>query len=186
MTALEAALLAIAGQLESARIPYAVIGGIANAVWGEPRATLDIDVSVWVEEDVIATVLRHLAGRFTVLAAAPADFIRETRVLPLETGSGVRIDVIFGMLPFEQAAIHRSVWRTMAGKRIRVCTAEDLILYKIVSDRDRDQRDARGIVRRRGSDLDRAYLDPRVQDLSVALDRPEIWSSYQGWLQEPG
>ncbi len=105
MTALEAALIAIAEQLEAAGVPHAVIGGIANAMWGEPRATLDLDVSVWVEDDAIESVVQHLARHFRVLPEVPAQFIRETRVLPLETDACVRIDVIFGLLPFEQAEI---------------------------------------------------------------------------------
>jgi hypothetical protein len=185
MTALEAALVAIAGQLEAAGVPHAVIGGIANAVWGEPRATLDVDVSVWVEDDAIDPLLARLAGHFVLLPRTPADFVRETRVLPLETGAGIRIDLIFGLLPFERAAIERSVIKTIAGRPIRVCTAEDLVLYKIVSDREQDRRDVIAILHRRGSDLDRAYLDPRVHELSVVLDRPDIGSSYEAWFQRP-
>lgn len=182
MTAQEAALIAIVAQIESLQIPYTIIGGMANAVWGEPRATLDIDITVWVNDGDIETVLAHLADHFIILPETPADFIRQTRVLPIETEAGVRIDVIFGMLPFEQAAIERSVSRTVAGKPIRFCTAEDLILYKIISDRERDLKDVEGIMRLRGPDLDRDYLDPRVQELADILERPDIWSRYQGWL----
>lgn len=184
MTDQEAALIAIAESLRSLGIPYTVIGGLANAIWGEPRATLDIDITVWVDEEAIETIPGHLADRFTLLPDDPVDFVRQTRVLPLETEAGVRIDVIFGMLPFEQAAIERSVSRTIAGEPIHFCTAEDLILYKIISDREQDLRDVRGILRRRGTELDRAYLDPRVQELAEALERPDIWSSYQRWLHE--
>jgi hypothetical protein len=35
-------------------------------------------------------------------------FVRDTRVLPVETEDGVRIDIIFGMLPFEEEAIRRA------------------------------------------------------------------------------
>ena len=35
--------MSIADVLSGIGIPYMVIGGMANAVWGEPRATLDID-----------------------------------------------------------------------------------------------------------------------------------------------
>ena len=96
------------------------------------------------------------------------------RVLPLETAAGVRLDVIFGMLPFEQAAIARSVSRTGAGKPIRFCMAEALILYKIISEREQNLRDVRGLLRRRGAALDQAYLDPRVQELAEAPEQPDI------------
>ena len=44
MTDQEAALIAIVERLLAVQIPYTVIGGMANAVWGEPRATLNIDI----------------------------------------------------------------------------------------------------------------------------------------------
>ena len=78
---------------------------------------------------------------------------------------------------------HEGVERSVAGKAIRFCTAEDLILYKIISDRERDLRDVEGIMRRRGPELDRAYLDPRVQELADILEQPDIMSRYQDWLQ---
>jgi hypothetical protein len=42
MTALDRAIDAITRVLDSLHIDYAVVGGIANAVWGEPRATIDV------------------------------------------------------------------------------------------------------------------------------------------------
>ncbi len=186
MTDQEAALVAIAERLEALQIPYIVIGGMANAVWGEPRATLDVDVTVWVDDQEIPASPERLSDLFTILPEHPADFIRQTRVLPIETQEGVRIDMIFGMLPFELTAIQRGISRLVAGKPILFCTAEDLILHKIISHRDQDLQDVRAILRRRGLDLDRDYLEPRIQDLSDALERPDIRANYENWLHEGG
>jgi hypothetical protein len=182
MTDQEAALVAIAERLETLQIPYIVIGGMANAVWGEPRATLDVDVTVWVDDQEIPAIPERLSDLFTILPENPVDFIRQTRVLPIETHSEVRIDLIFGMLPFELTAIQRGISRPVAGKPIQFCTAEDLILHKIISHRDQDLQDVRAILRRRSSDLDRDYLEPRIRDLSDTLERPDIWTNYQNWL----
>jgi hypothetical protein len=179
MTDQEAALVSIAEQLEALEIPYMVIGGMANAIWGEPRATLDVDVTVWVDEERIDVLTEQLAEQFTILPKNPAKFIRQTRVLPMDTEAGVRIDMIFGIIPFEHDAIRRSVRRKVAGRSIHFCTAEDLIIHKIISEREQDQRDWQAILRLRSSDLDRQYLDPRIRELSDALERPEIWSVYQ-------
>ena len=48
MTVLEHALTNLAEFLKDQKIPYMVIGGFANIIWGEPRATIDIDVTIWV------------------------------------------------------------------------------------------------------------------------------------------
>ena len=36
--------------LERSGYRYAVIGGVANTLWGIPRATLDVDIKVLIEE----------------------------------------------------------------------------------------------------------------------------------------
>ena len=184
MTSQEAALVTVADRLERFRVPYTIIGGMANAIWGEPRATLDIDVAVWVDEGEITSLLARLADDYKILAKDAVDFIHQTRVLPLESEGGIRIDMIFGMLPFEQAAIERSVIRHVSNKPVRFCSAEDLILYKIVSDRPQDLNDVRAIVGRSGNALDRNYLDPRIQELSETLERSEIWANYESWIGE--
>ena len=55
MTPLDRAVHDIAFTLDSLHIGYAIIGGIANAIWGEPRATIDVDVTVSVDEQALKT-----------------------------------------------------------------------------------------------------------------------------------
>jgi hypothetical protein len=98
MTAQEEALSELCATLDEVHLPYMLVGGQANAIWGEPRATLDIDVTVWADEQ--AGAVSTLAAHFRALVDDPSGFVRDTRVLPLESRGGVRIDVIFGMLPF--------------------------------------------------------------------------------------
>lgn len=181
MTSQEAALADLTRVLNDARVPYMVIGGLANIIWGEPRATIDIDVTVWVLEPRIPEVADILEHNFTLLVENPCAFIRDTRVLPLQSPGGVRIDVIFGLLPFEEEAIMRAATIEVGGVAVRFCTAEDLILMKIISDRERDLADARAIVRRRLAQLDRGYLEPRIHELSRTLDKPEIEARWHLW-----
>ena len=42
----------------------------------------------------------------------------------METKQGFRVDVIFGALPFEQAAIRRARVMSVAGQEVRICTPE--------------------------------------------------------------
>jgi len=184
MTDLEQALADVAGHLEAASLPYMVIGGLANAVWGLPRATLDVDVTVWVPDAMIDAVVNRLAEVFRSLVDGPVEFVRRHRVLPLAHPNGVRLDVIFGLLPFEEAAIRRAVPLEVGGRQVQFCTAEDLILHKVVSERPRDRQDAEEVVRRRAAELDREYLDPRVRELADLLQRPAIWDDYQAWLAD--
>jgi hypothetical protein len=185
MNAQENALAGVARVCDRLSLPYMVIGGMANAVWGVPRATLDVDVSVWVESSEISERIDALGQAFTILVPDPEAFVRETHVLPLKDARGVRIDVIFAMLPYEQQAIRRAVQRDVLDTKVSFCTAEDLVLHKIISDRPRDIDDVRQVLARQSATIDRSYLDPRVKELADVLEQPEIWHRYQSNLAAP-
>ena len=174
MNALEQAVGSLARFLEEQHVPYMVIGGIANLVWGEPRSTLDVDASVLVEEATWPEFMKALRRSFHVIPKNPLGFLRDTHVLPVETAEGVRIDLLWARLPYEHKAIARATMEEVAGCRVRVCRPEDLIIHKIVSDRSKDREDVRAIVRHQGSRLDRRYLNQAIRDLSRALDQPEL------------
>lgn len=184
MTSQEETLASLARLLEDAQIDYMIIGGLANAVWGEPRATLDIDVTVSADTVDASRIATLLETEFRVLVSDPPSFVEETRVLPLQSHTGVRVDLIFGLLPFEREAVARARSVEVAGREIRFCTPEDLILLKIISQREKDQADVQGILRHRFRELDLGYLEPRIGELSELLSRPEIWQNWSGWKAE--
>jgi len=179
----ESALVQVARLLEDGGVPYMIIGGMANAIWGVPRATLDVDVTVWTGSSDPTALIALFDGPFRIRPADPVSFVLDTRVLPVETLEGVRVDVVLGLLPFEEEAIRRSVLREVGDWHARFCTAEDLVLLKILSERPRDLDDVRAIIGRQAAFLDRAYLDPRVRELSDLLERPEIEQNYRQWLE---
>ena len=80
MTPLDHAVRDITRALESLRIAYAVVGGIANAIWSEPRATIDVGVTVAVDEDDLLTTVPAIARSFRVPVPDPVAFVRQTRV----------------------------------------------------------------------------------------------------------
>ncbi len=174
MTELEEALGELASALESLGVPYALIGGLAVSVWGEARATLDVDLAVWVEAAEIGATVDALCRRFQSVSRDPADFVRATRVLPLTTSRSVRADIVFGLLPAERDIVQRATLMDVAGTSVRVASVEDLILMKLVSERERDLEDARRLLHRFGEKIDRGYLEPRINDLAESLARPEI------------
>ena len=186
MSRLERAIVEIARFLERGRIPYMIIGGVANAVWGVPRTTLDVDLTVWVDEGQCETTIRQIVEKFPARTNDPVKFVKDTRVLPIETGDGVQIDVIFGQLPYEQEAIARSARQNIGGVEVRVCRPEDLILHKLVSERPRDREDVRGIVQQQHRQLDRRYLDPKVAQLAEGLNRPDMRAWYEQCVKDAG
>ncbi|MBI4597311.1 MAG: nucleotidyltransferase [Candidatus Omnitrophica bacterium] len=176
MTALERALALIARFLDEHRIPYMIIGGIANLVWGEPRSTLDVDASLLVEETQWPSLMKELRSIVRIIPRNPIAFLKDTHVLPVETSDGVRIDLIWATLPYEHQAIARATIEEVTGQRIRVrvCRPEDLVIHKVLSARPKDQEDVRAIIHQQRARLDRPYVNRIVGELAKALDRPEM------------
>jgi predicted nucleotidyltransferase len=176
---LEAAVARVTGILNEEGIPYMVIGGVANLLWGVARTTTDLDVTVDVEAVGTESFLpvAHRCG--LPLLADPAVFAEERRVLPIRTADGTRVDFILATLPFEFEAIRRSSTATMAHTEFRVCTAEDLIILKAASERPRDHDDVVGVLRRQKDRLDLARLDSVVEGLATDLAEPEIATRYR-------
>ena len=182
VTELESVLTDLAQRLHLEGVPYMVIGGLANAVWGSPRSTIDINITLVLDPSEVKRLLDALGPAYRSRTGDPEGFTVRTRVLPLRHAGGVQIDLIFALLPFEEEAVRRAVEVAIAGVPVRVCTPEDLVLHKIVSKRDRDRQDVEEILRRRRASFDRSYLDPRVHELAILLEQPEIEHLYVGLI----
>jgi len=178
MTELEAALVEIAAFLDESGLRYMLIGGLAVALWGEPRATLDVDVSVWVEPGRFEAAIRSVAAEFRTAPDALALAAR-TRVLPVLTAQGSRVDLVFAVLPEELAMIARAHRKAIGAVEIPIVSVEDLIWMKLISERSKDREDARRLLRRFRGTLDRAYLEPRLREISEALSRDDILETYR-------
>lgn len=160
-------------------VPYMLVGGLANLVWGEPRSTMDVDITFSLHEEGLEEFLGHVNTIVDNRVSSPLKFLKDNRVLPVcEKRTGVNVDLILATLPYETAAIERAKCTKWGNQRFRVCTAEDLIIHKIISMREKDFTDVRQIIRRNASTLDRKYLDPKVKELSEAFARPDMLKGY--------
>jgi len=168
MPELDDALVKLSSWLTENEIRHMVIGGFAVTVWGEPRFTRDLDVTVSVPSDKFAHTIDLICARFHSLSGDPRRFVTETRVLPIMV-EAVPVDLIFAALPYEEEAIARARPIHLKQGSVPVCSPEDLILHKIVSQRPRDHEDIEGVFRYRYAELDYGYLDPRVEELAGAL-----------------
>lgn len=65
-------LVALIDALESAQIEYAVCGGLAMAIWGHPRATVDIDLLI--ERESLGAVENVAAALGYTFKANPMTF----------------------------------------------------------------------------------------------------------------
>lgn len=70
--------------------------------------------------------------------------------------------------------------------RVRICSPEDLIIHKIISDRPRDWEDVRGIINLLGSKLDQTYLRPKIKELTKTLEKPDLLKFYKSCFHKHG
>jgi len=159
-----------------------LIGGVANVFFGVPRATVDVDITIKVDESHLGSFVNDLVLTFKPYPPDPVSFVKETRVLPVKTSSGIRVDIIFGQLPYEDDAIARAHNKQVGKEQVKVCSPEDLIIHKIISERAKDREDVEGIINTQRDRLDRAYLDPIVKQLSEELCQSDILEFYRKCL----
>ena len=157
------------------QFPFAFIGGVAVQRWGEPRVTIDVDLTVYVgfgnEERFIETFL----GRFAARISGAAEFALTRRVLLVQSDNGIDLDVALGGLPFEQKLIERaSDAEYLPEVFLHTCSAEDLIVLKAFADREKDWLDIRGVLDRQGPKLDWGYVLTELHPLVEFKEAPQI------------
>lgn len=154
---------------------YCFIGGLAVLRWGEPRETVDVDLSLltgFTNEDAFVSVL---LGAFAPRIPDAAAFAQANRVLLLRADSGVGLDIALAGLPFEALVIERSSVFTYPQEiGLRTCSAEDLIVLKAFADRPKDWMDIEGIVIRQSPSLDWTYVRDQLAPLAELKDAPEL------------
>lgn len=103
------------------------------------------------------------------------DFARKNRVVLLRhISSGANIDISYGILPFEEQLVERSINREVAGLVIPLPTPEDLVILKAVAHRPKDLFDIQEIIKS-NPELDRKHIENWLRQFAEALELPEIW-----------
>jgi hypothetical protein len=156
-----------------------VIGGIAIAAWGEPRLTRDVDLKILLSRDDADLLLSILAERYKMLIPNPGESLRKQALVFIQDDLGTRLDLMLADTPYDGLAIQRGrEVKIQPGIRIRVCSPEDLIIYKLISTRLRDHEDAESVIQRQGFSLDEKYIIHWLQQFEEAFDNFTLVNEY--------
>jgi hypothetical protein len=159
---------------ERQRWRFCFIGALAVQRWGEPRLTLDVDLTVLSGFGAEEHYVDALLERFRARREDVRDFALQHRVVLLESENRVPLDVALGAMPFEECAVARSSSFTVSGgASIRTCSAEDLVVFKVFAGRDKDWLDVEGIVLRQSDRLDEALIWNELGPLLELKQAPE-------------
>lgn len=174
-----AVLLAVAESLRQARIECAVYGGLALAVYGQPRETKDADLAiVGVEAQTGAAALQR-AGLDTLVAfdRTPFGGLLVSRLTIVgEDPSGLNTaDLVEPRSErFAVQALERAMEGTLRGVTVSVLTPEDFVLYKLLSTRERDLEDAVTVVRELAERIDLSYVRSEARTLATEIADHDI------------
>ncbi|MDQ3247585.1 MAG: nucleotidyltransferase, partial [Chloroflexota bacterium] len=116
--------------LKREKIPFVVIGGLANSVIGEPRSTRDVDLKVYLEgrtgQEFAALVVKELAPAELLPAGSPL-------IVSVITSPNVIIDFLIAIPGYEDEVLVRAPIVRIGNLQVPVCTPEDFIIYKVVA-----------------------------------------------------
>lgn len=154
---------------------FCFIGGIALQRWGEPRVTVDVDVTLLTGFGKEGEFIRSLLAAYPSRISCAAAFAQENRVLLLKSASGVALDIALGGLPFEEEACERATsFEFLPGVSLLTCSAEDLIIMKAFANRPKDWSDLKSVILKQQGKVDKAYILERLTPLAEIKAAPEI------------
>lgn len=173
----------LAAALRAVGAQWYVFGAQAALVWGRPRLTTDVDVTVKCSTSTDHLVRTLESRGFTLRIDATETFIRTTRVVPLEhRASRLALDVVLAGPGLEDLFLERAVSIDVAGTVIPFISPEDLIVTKLLAGREKDIEDVRGVLSERGSALDVNQIRTTVAMLEDALGQSDLMPVFDAEL----
>ena len=159
--------------LERHRIPHAFGGAIAVDYYRVPRATIDIDLNLFVPPADLDAVVAALAEEFAI----PNTEALEEEVADREQGmthwGETRIDLFFAASEFHASMKKRARVVDYLGTSIPILSAEDIVTIKAVFDRAQDWADIEAVCKLTGSELDLEYVTGWLSEM-IGSDDPRI------------
>lgn len=169
----------VADVLDRHGLPYAIGGAIALGFYAPPRATVDVDVNVFVSP---TDELDDLLAALTDAGFVPDGDQGRLRQSAVEEGQfrgaieGLRVDVFVPAIPFYGLMQGRRREVVLLGRPLWILGPEDLAVLKLMFFRRKDLADVEAIFRDQGASLDRDRVrrelielvgeeDPRVEAL---------------------
>ncbi len=177
----------VASLLSEAEVPYAVIGSVAVAAHGKPRATADVDVLVRLEPAAVPGFLDRIERKGLKLRSRSAieRKLRESKPAKVVWDRRFSFDLRRGSYSLDESAIERAEnTASVSGIVLRLARAEELIVYKLARFELLDQGDILSILESKGNALDWALLRRLARKLSEEARMPGILerlAEIEGW-----
>ncbi|MBI2378999.1 MAG: nucleotidyltransferase [Deltaproteobacteria bacterium] len=179
-------LASLAKVLRAHEIRWYLFGAQAAVLYGSPRMTMDVDVTIAVPPQGIQPLVDALleAG-FDSRAENLGAFLAKTRVLPLfHRRTRMPLDLVIARDALELAFLDRAQRVDIGRLKVPVITVEDLVIAKLFAPRPRDLEDVRAVLATQSATIDLRYVRTLLGQLDEE-DRAELLSTLERLLQDP-
>jgi hypothetical protein len=156
--------LDLARALGGAGISYAIGGALAFGYWAVPRATVDVDVNVFVSDTELDGLVACLARAGIDADAEVARRQSESAGLIVVRWRGLRVDLFTPSIPFSREAERTRVEIEVHGERFWLLSSESIAVFKLLFYRPKDIADLAQLVALR-SELDAPYVRRWIVDM---------------------
>lgn len=166
----------LAGTLDALGIRYVVAGSVASTLHGRPRSTLDVDFVLQLEPGRAADLERALEPEFWVSPGCIVEAAQlHSQCNAIHRRLFVKADLyVRPPTGIYVSEIERAVSLDLGeGRSVRVASAEDTVLQKLVWYRagdevsERQWLDVLGVLKHKGAAIDRGYLDRWARELGL-------------------
>lgn len=151
-------------------VKIALMGGIATSLYARPRATYDIDGTIYLRPENTERFLSSLdkAG-FAYDKNEPIKFIHGLPFITLLYQNKIYVDLFIAKNKFQREVLDRTRKINFYRMKIDVVSPEDLILIKLQTGRERDTEDVRELIQENFKKLDIRYLKRWAEHLGLSV-----------------
>ena len=162
------------GVLDRLQLRRSYGGAIAYNYYGPPRLTVDVDVLVLIPDVKAPALVEAFAAEGClhgdrdprpIELRAVLDDLRARAHVAVFQCRGIRTEIFVPWHPFHHRVLERSPERALEGRRIRIHSAEDLIIFKKIFDRPKDIADIKAILLSQKGKTDLGRLMSDAEDL---------------------
>lgn len=168
-------LTRLAFALEDAGVAYMLTGSWASSIYGEPRATHDVDLVVDTDRSAVDAIRRAFpADEYAFDEVAATNAIRSGGMFQLwRFASGDSADLwVRGDDVFSTSALSRRRRHRIGELDVYICSPEDLIIQKLrwaelSGGSEKQMNDVRGVYELQFKILDLVYIEQWITQLGL-------------------
>lgn len=161
-------------------ISWYLFGAQAAIVYGVARLTADVDVTVRAPASPPGEWLPTLGQHGFEPRFIDANFIAQTRVLPVvHRGTGLPVDIVIAGPGLEEELLRRAVMQSVDGVQVPVIEIADLVVLKVLAARSKDLEDVVSLLRIRADAIDVAHVRSVLKMLEDALGQSDLLAAFE-------